>query len=54
LSKTAIATIIQESKELIKKQNNELYTKSKTKNTKLRSELIFNDDIENQIIKTGA
>jgi hypothetical protein len=39
---------------MLSKVNKELYWKTKSINTKVRSELVVNEDLENQIIRIGA
>lgn len=39
---------------MLNKVNKELYWKTKAINTKVRSELVVNEDLENQIIRIGA
>ena len=54
IPKRVIKQIMEESKEMLNKINKELYWRTKAINTKVRSELVINEDLENQIIRIGA
>jgi len=47
LPKRVINQILRESKAMLSQINKEIYYKTKAQNTKVRSELVINEDLEN-------